>query len=121
MKAIADACNRSVRETDVVGRFGGEEFIILLPHTRATDAAIVAERIRHTMLESDIYWQGQRLDVKLSLGVAEAGLHADGCDELIAAADRALYAAKTGGRNRTVIAEIASHRARDLRAHARAA
>lgn len=121
LKAIADACNRSVRETDVVGRFGGEEFIILLPHTRATDAAIVAERIRHTMLESDIYWQGQRLDVKLSLGVAEAGLHADGCDELIAAADRALYAAKTGGRNRTVIAEIASHRARDLRAHARAA
>lgn len=121
LKAIADACNKSVRDTDVVGRFGGEEFIVLLPHTRATDAAIVAERIRQTMLESDVYWQGQRLDVKLSLGVAEAGVHADGFDELIAAADRALYAAKDSGRNRTVIAEIPRHCGRGLRPHVRAA
>ena len=121
LRGIADACNKSIRDTDVVGRFGGEEFIILLPHTRATDAAIVAERIRHTMLQSDLYWQGQRLDVKLSLGVAEAGLHADGFDELITAADRALYAAKKGGRNQTVIADIASHRTRDFRPDVRAA
>ena len=121
LRAIADACNRSVRDTDIVGRFGGEEFIILLPHTGAKDAAIVAERIRRATLESDLCWQGQRLDVRLSLGVAEAGLHADNCDELIAAADRALYAAKKGGRNQTVIADVASHPARDLRPHVRAA
>ncbi len=121
LKGIADACNESVRDTDVVGRFGGEEFIILLPHTRAPDAAIVAERIRNTMLKSNIYWQGQRLDVKLSLGVAEAGLHADGFDELITAADQALYAAKKGGRNQTAIAAIPSHRSRDLCPNVRAA
>lgn len=121
LKAIAEACNGSVRETDVVGRFGGEEFIILLPHTRAADAAIVAERIRTAMVETNLYWQGQRLDVRLSLGVAEAGPHADGFDGLITAADRALYAAKRGGRDRTVIADVASHRARDFIPSVRAA
>jgi diguanylate cyclase (GGDEF)-like protein len=121
LKAIADVCNRSVRETDVVGRFGGEEFIILLPHTRATDAKIVAERIRKTMLETEIYWEGQRLDIRLSLGVAEAGLHADDYDELITAADEALYAAKEGGRNQTVIAEIAIDDTGVFRLHVRAA
>ena len=119
--AVADVCNRSVRETDVVGRFGGEEFIILLPHTRATDAKIVAERIRKTMLETEIYWEGQRLDIRLSLGVAEAGLHADDYDELITAADEALYAAKEGGRNQTVIAEIAIDDTGVFRLHVRAA
>ncbi len=121
LRAIADACNRSVRNTDVVGRFGGEEFIILLPHTRATEAAIVAERIRHTMLETAINWQGQKLDVRLSLGVAEAGLHADGFDELITAADRALYEAKERGRDQTVIAEVASQPARHFRPSVQAA
>ncbi len=121
LKAIADACNESVRDTDIVGRFGGEEFIILLPHTRAEDAAIVAERIRHTMLQSNVYWQGQRLDIRLSLGVAEAGVHAEGIDELVTAADRALYAAKEGGRNRTVIADIANDSTRNFRLHMQAA
>ena len=121
LKAIAAACNDSVRDTDVVGRFGGEEFMILLPHTRAADAALVAERIRRAIIASDVRWQGQRLDVTLSLGVAEAGVHADGFDELIAAADQALYAAKNGGRNRTVVAKDPGDRLRNLRPHAQAA
>lgn len=121
LQAIADACNKSVRDTDVVGRFGGEEFIILLPHTTAADAAIVAERIRKTILGTNLTWHGQKLDVKLSLGVAEAGVHADGFDELLTAADEALYAAKKGGRNQTVIADAASHRDPDFRPHAEAA
>lgn len=121
LKAIADACNRSVRNTDVVGRFGGEEFIVLLPHTEAREAAIVAERIRNTILESDICWQGQRLDVKLSLGVAQAGLHADEFDDLLTAADTALYAAKHRGRNQTVVADLASRRARDFLPNVQAA
>ena len=121
LQAIAEVCNESVRETDVVGRFGGEEFIVLLPHTRASDAVIVAERIRTAMMETGLYWQGHRLNVRLSLGIAEAGLHADDFDELIAAADQALYAAKKGGRNRTVIADVPSDRVRALQAHIEAA
>lgn len=121
LQAIADACIDSVRDTDVVGRFGGEEFIVLLPHTRATDAALVAERIRRTIIDSDVRWQGQKLDVRLSLGVAEAGVHADDADELIAAADRALYAAKAGGRNRTVVADAPGDHLAGLCSHAEAA
>ncbi len=121
LKAIAEACNESVRDTDVGGRFGGEEFIILLPHTQAEAAAVVAERIRNAVLQNTVYWEGEKLDVRLSLGIAGAGLHADGFDDLLAAADRALYAAKDGGRNRTVIADVAPHRARELRPSMRAA
>jgi diguanylate cyclase (GGDEF)-like protein len=121
LKAIADACRKSVRDIDTVGRFGGEEFIILLPHTKAADAAIVAERLRAAMLENRIVWQGEQLEVTLSLGVAEAGLHADSFDDLITAADYALYTAKKGGRNRTVIADVPDSRIRDIRPRVRAA
>ncbi|MDJ0751393.1 MAG: GGDEF domain-containing protein [Woeseiaceae bacterium] len=121
LKAIADACNNSVRDTDVVGRFGGEEFIILLPHTKAEAASIVAERIRKTMFDSKLDSQGQRFGVRLSLGIAEAGVHADDFDELIAAADRALYAAKNAGRNQTRIAETAEQRASVVCHHEQAA
>jgi diguanylate cyclase (GGDEF)-like protein len=121
LKAIANACRKSVRDIDIVGRYGGEEFIILLPHTKAEDAAIVAERIRQAMLDSEVGWQGQKLDITLSLGVAQAGLHGDGFDALITAADQALYAAKNGGRNRTVIAAVPEHRIRDIRSRVRAA
>ncbi len=116
LKAIADACNSSVRDIDVVGRFGGEEFIVLLPHTSAADAEIVAERIRNTMLRKDLTWQDQTFNVQLSLGVAEAGVHASTFDELIAAADQALYAAKRGGRNQTRIADRPLRRDHTLRA-----
>ncbi len=121
LRAIADACNSSVRDSDVVGRFGGEEFIILLPHTAAAEAALVAERIRRTMLRDGCYWQGQKLDITLSLGVAEAGPSTDTLDELIKAADQALYAAKKSGRNRTLIAEVAQQPERNSLAAIRAA
>lgn len=121
LKAIAEACSASVRDTDVVGRFGGEEFIVLLPHTPAAAAAVVAERIRRTVLESHLKWQEQKFEVTLSLGIAEAGVHADGFDDLIAAADRALYAAKEGGRNRTVVADAPDDRTHALRPDVRAA
>ena len=121
LKAIADACNSSVRDSDVVGRFGGEEFIILLPHTKAAEAALVAERIRRTIQRDGCYWHGQKIEITLSLGVAEAGLFTDTFDKLLKAADQALYAAKNGGRNRTSIAEVAQHRSKDNLAGIRAA
>ncbi len=121
LRAIADACNRSVRDSDVVGRFGGEEFIILLPHTEAAQAAHVAERIRQTILRDTCCWNGQKLEITLSLGVAEAGPATDTLDELIKAADEALYAAKNGGRNRTVVAETAQQDQGDSLAAIRAA
>ena len=104
LRAIAEVCERSVRATDVVGRFGGEEFIIVLPHTTAADAAVVAERIRGALNDNGILWQGLELDVTLSLGVAEAHPGADTFDSLLTAADQALYDAKRAGRDRVSVA-----------------
>ncbi|MDX1498731.1 MAG: GGDEF domain-containing protein [Woeseiaceae bacterium] len=106
LRAIAEACRQSARATDVVGRFGGEEFMIILPHSTALDATGVAERIRRTIRATDIVWQDQRLDVTLSLGVAEACTGADTFDGLLTAADQALYDAKRSGRNRVAVSSI---------------
>lgn len=104
LRRIADLCQRAVRDSDSVGRFGGEEFIIVLPHTDTTQAAIVAERIRDAMHSEDIVWQNKSIKVTLSLGVAEVGPGTDSFDELLKAADRALYEAKHAGRNHVAVA-----------------
>ena len=104
LRHISDSCMRSVREADVVGRFGGEEFIIVLPRTSATEAANVAERIRATLRQSGFNWQDRPINVTLSLGIAEAGPDAASFDDLLKSADSALYAAKRAGRDQVAIA-----------------
>ncbi len=98
LKRIADICRSEVRETDVVGRFGGEEFIVLLPQTDAASAAVVAERIRKAMHDDAAHTDA--VHVTLSLGVAEVGPQASTFDTLLKLADEALYAAKRAGRDR---------------------
>ncbi|MGB5354465.1 MAG: GGDEF domain-containing protein [Woeseia sp.] len=103
LRLIARVCRDAVRGTDVVGRFGGEEFIILLPHTTTTEAAVVAERIRRDMgTVSNELLDGAVL-VTLSLGVAEVGPGRNDFNSLLAAADKALYEAKNAGRNRVSV------------------
>ncbi len=104
LRRIAAVCRSAVRECDIVGRFGGEEFIIVLPRTRAFDAAFVAHRIRRSMDAQRVPTDGGEIAVTLSLGIAECGPDADSFDALLRAADRALYAAKRGGRNRCAMA-----------------
>jgi diguanylate cyclase (GGDEF)-like protein len=100
LRQIAEVCRRSIRDSDIAGRFGGEEFIVVLPHADARAAAVVAERIRATMAAEDVVWQDRRIRVTLSLSVAEVGPDTDSLDTLLKAADQALYAAKSEGRNR---------------------
>ena len=102
LRMIAEVCMRSVRDIDVVGRFGGEEFVIVLPRTSATEATLVAERIRSAVKEAGNESKGAAVPVTLSLGVAEVGLSTATFDDLLAEADKALYAAKEAGRNRVV-------------------
>jgi diguanylate cyclase (GGDEF)-like protein len=88
----------SLRESDFVGRYGGEEFLILLPDTGKQQARLVAEKVR-TAVEA-VYLAN--LDRKVTAGLGVASLP-EGCgdaDTLIRAADRALYSAKGRGRNR---------------------
>lgn len=105
LRHIADSCVKAVRDADIVARFGGEEFVILLPHTGATEAAVVAERIRESMHRSEFSWQDEPVEITLSLGVAEVGPNADSFDDLLKAADQALYAAKRAGRDRVAVAQ----------------
>ncbi len=106
---IAATCRTKVRESDVVGRFGGEEFIILLPHTTATEAQAVAERIRHAMHEPIGAAHEAAVRVTLSLGVAEIGPQSATFDDLLKSADEALYEAKRAGRDRVAVKTSAAH------------
>lgn len=90
------------RAMDVSARYGGEEFIVLLPDCQAADALEVAERVRTGMSK------GSPLPITASAGVATAPTCAADAESLIAAADAALYAAKRGGRDRTVVAPAAT-------------
>jgi diguanylate cyclase (GGDEF)-like protein len=101
LRAIADTMTGVLREYDLAGRFGGEEFVMLLPQTRATDAFRIAERVRAHIARLPISSPtGERVRVTASIGVAalDAGSSRELTD-LLAAADAALYRAKASGRD----------------------
>lgn len=109
LKTIAKVIRSQLREYDIAGRYGGEEFSILLPFTRIDEAKMVAERLRQTIEEKviDISKVNAESDVKtigvtLSLGIYE--MQDDDDDEdLLKKADKALYQAKNTGRNKVVV------------------
>jgi diguanylate cyclase (GGDEF)-like protein len=101
LRGIADAMTGVLREYDLAGRFGGEEFVMLLPQTRAPDALRIAERVRAHIARLSITGPaGERIQVTVSIGVAalDAGSKRE-LTELLAAADAALYRAKASGRD----------------------
>jgi len=88
------------RASDILGRYGGEEFMLILPETGSRDAITAADKIRRILSEQPVAFDGQDIRVTASVGVAE--LHDDMTTEsLYAGADRALYRAKELGRNRS--------------------
>jgi diguanylate cyclase (GGDEF)-like protein len=102
LRDIASAMTEVLRDYDLAGRFGGEEFVMLLPQTRAVDAFRIAERVRAHIAKLPIYAEGDadRVPVTVSIGVAalDAGARRE-LTELLAAADAALYRAKASGRD----------------------
>ena len=108
IQALAQAMLSVVREHDVVGRYGGEEFLILLPHTDAQAVKTVAERLRSLVENSTqtLSEQGEIVRFTVSIGVATQTDKAESLARLITLADNALYQAKAEGRNR-VIAGVA--------------
>jgi diguanylate cyclase (GGDEF)-like protein len=101
---VAQALARTVRVGDLLGRFGGEEFIVLLPGTEPKNAMVVAERLRAAVGAIEIKGSFGAFRVTASLGVASVPGDAANPDELVSRADQALYAAKGAGRDRVVMA-----------------
>lgn len=104
LAAVAARMSSDARDRDTIGRFGGEEFILILEDTVLAKAGILAERIRKKVGSNPIRIADVSVPVTLSLGIAEV-CDDDDAESVVARADRALYAAKAGGRNRVEVAE----------------
>jgi diguanylate cyclase (GGDEF)-like protein len=96
----------TAREVDIPARYGGEEFAIILPETDTAEAAAIAETLRQKVEAHEYPSKQGKLKVTVSLGVATFPTHARNKESLIGAADKALYHAKDGGRNRVETATV---------------
>ena len=105
LKAVADNFSNGLRKDDVTGRWGGEEFIMLLPGTSATLAKEITERIRKKISEIpfSISSSSHPFSTTVSFGICYHQLKKSSLKSMISDADKALYVAKTNGRNRTII------------------
>jgi len=102
LRLMAQRVSAVLRAQDSFGRFGGEEFALLLPCTPLADAMVVADKIRNVIAETPVEVQGTTVQVTASVGGAAARLGTPSYEVLINEADAALYSAKRQGRNRTV-------------------
>jgi diguanylate cyclase (GGDEF)-like protein len=98
LKETTRRCSELLREVDYFGRLGGEEFVIILPHSSLFDGVKVAERLRHCIRERMFQVDESYLPASISVGVAELGEH-ENFAALLQDADEQLYRAKNSGRN----------------------
>ena len=102
LKQLAERIQAELRYTDVPARYGGDEFVVLLPETPSKGAADVAERIRESMAAKPLVYDGNAVRSTVSIGVASFPEDGNSIDAIVARADRALYKAKNEGRNRVL-------------------
>ncbi len=105
LKIIANCCRNGLRHFDIIGRYGGEDFIIMLPETPMNVAADVADRLRKSIESVHVDTHKGEVAVTVSVGVAVATENTPDLPSLINRADMALYEAKRAGRNKVVVAE----------------
>ena len=101
--AIASLLKKACRANDIAARYGGEEFLMILPQSNAQGAFKIAERVRKEMMKISFTGNESNFAVTVSCGVAEFNKDYESINKLIAVADRALYEAKNGGRNKTIL------------------
>ena len=99
LKAVADCLNTNTRDVDILGRYGGDEFAILLPETDLPVAVNVAERLRLQVSGASVTVDGSPVDVSVSIGVSKVMEDINGLEALLKRADAAMYAAKQAGGN----------------------
>lgn len=105
LKNLVKVSRSALREMDIIGRLGGEEFAVLLPETDKEKAMEVAERLRVAVAEAKVHLQGGLpISATISIGVASLNSKDENIDELLNKADKALYKAKETGRNKVCVA-----------------
>ncbi len=104
LKFIVDLSLKRLRKYDIMGRFGGDEFLILLPETDLDEAHALAEELRFLLEQSEIAYEGQIIKITASFGVASLSLESSSpFEDLVKRADKAIYVAKDSGRNRVCV------------------
>lgn len=104
LRNLASVMKRELRETDLIGRLGGEEFGVLLPQTGEAAAKNIAERLRIAVSQASVSFEDRTIRYAISLGIAAIQKNETGLDDLMKRADMALYQAKATGRNRVCCA-----------------
>ena len=99
---VGEVIRSGVRKIDTAARYGGDEFVVLLPETDPTGAYVLAEKVRIGVTELDIAVSGSVLQASISVGVVSYPDDGRTSDELLISADQAMYASKRGGRNRVM-------------------
>ena len=103
LKHVSDLFKASIREQDGVARWGGEEFLFVLPDTEESNAVVLAEKVRETLATSPVEIQQKNVVITASFGVAQIDFE-QGLDKALTLADKALYKAKEKGRNKVLSA-----------------
>ena len=109
LKVVADTLSDALRDTDLVGRYGGEEFVAILEDSNAAGLAVVGERLRSRIEKSVFVFEGKRIPITASVGLVEGqvfGSEQTFGEGLFAAADAAMYKAKKSGRNCFVVESL---------------
>jgi diguanylate cyclase (GGDEF)-like protein/PAS domain S-box-containing protein len=104
LKAVSEILAKEVRIVDTLARYGGEEMVVIMPHTKSSDAFVAAERLREKVASLEVFFEGHSMRRTVSIGLASyPEVPAAVTDDLLKVADSALYEAKGGGRNQSIL------------------
>jgi diguanylate cyclase (GGDEF)-like protein len=105
LRKLAGDLREHIRHPDTIGRYGGEEFLVVLPHSAATAASEQADRLCKHVRSLVIPSNGQKITLTISVGIAQYKIHQEDWQSFLSRADRALYQAKNDGRNQWMVSE----------------
>ena len=105
LRRLADELRQHIRHPDTIGRYGGEEFLVILPHSPLAAATEQAERLCKHVRSLGIKAGEQNISLTISIGVAQYKIHKEGWQSFLSRADKALYQAKNNGRDQWVVSE----------------